>query len=361
VEQAVNTRFLEVTDLSITPQSPAASGLARRLAVEPWRATRPYATAGTLYAITLATVSLLFERSDYYHLSISTFLILSLVFAWPIVLVVNLVAAGTRASRWGIILGYTALFGATGLLDRSLAALWPIFNLPATILILLSLNRRVRAVGPLVVTFLLVAIGGIFIAAMFAMAAATWSRRVSAIIAAAALLIVVALAWGALFWIRRRYDAKRISDESLTVAALWLSFGWGHLMAAMFLQLDPRGFATMGAFAVYAITLRISRPSVKNAPVGLRLLLLRSFSIGRRAERLFSAVEKHWRRVGSIEMIAGDLACALLSHMSFSTSPSANSRGTSLIQRRPWIGAREMDTRPDRDGRFRVNDFFKPR
>ena len=42
---------------------------------------------------------------------------------------------------------------------------------------------------------------------------------------------------------------------------------------------------------------------------GPTLLLLRSFSIGKDSERLFDAIDKHWRRVGSIQMIAGvDLA-----------------------------------------------------
>jgi len=91
-----------------------------------------------------------------------------------------------------------------------------------------------------------------------------------------------------------------------------------------------------------------------------RLLLLRVFSLGKRSERLFSALTTHWRHVGSIELIAGpDLLTDTLEPHEFLDFLSGKLArrfidGPQALDRRDS----EMDTKPDQDGRFRVNDFF---
>jgi hypothetical protein len=122
--------------------------------------------------------------------------------------------------------------------------------------------------------------------------------------------------------------------------------------------------AWVAAFAAYKATARIGfswlrrqTPSRGKTP---RLLLLRSFSIGKKSERLFDALEKHWRRVGSIQLIAGvDLARRSVEPHEFLDFMSGK-LARRFIDGPEALGRRlsEIDTEPDRDLRFRVNDFF---
>jgi hypothetical protein len=123
-------------------------------------------------------------------------------------------------------------------------------------------------------------------------------------------------------------------------------------------------FAWVAAFAAYKTTVRIGFARLRRRALARekapRLLLLRSFSIGRKSERLFEALEKHWRRVGSIQLIAGvDLAARNVEPHEFLDFISGKLarrfiNGPEALERR----LSELDTEPDRDLRFRVNDFF---
>jgi hypothetical protein len=169
--------------------------------------------------------------------------------------------------------------------------------------------------------------------------------------------------WLALGWIKRRYQAKLISDESVTVDSLWALFAFTHSIGLVFEHV-AWAVVPVVAFAAYKATARLGfsalrrrRPANASAP---RLLLLRSFSIGRKSERLFDALEKHWRRVGSIQLIAGvDLARRSVEpheFLDFITGKLSRRfiDGPAALARR----LSERDTLPDRDLRFRVNDFF---
>jgi hypothetical protein len=169
-------------------------------------------------------------------------------------------------------------------------------------------------------------------------------------VVAAALLVVV----------RRRYEAKQLSDESLTIGTMWWLFVFSHAIGLAFEHpLAPLG-GVVAMVAFTAVTHIGFRSARAEAGSGRKLLLLRSFAIGPRAERLFDALEKHWRRVGSIQMIAGDdLATRTVEpheFLDFTTGRLARRfiDGAPALERR----LREMDVHPDRDGRFRVNDFF---
>jgi hypothetical protein len=97
--------------------------------------------------------------------------------------------------------------------------------------------------------------------------------------------------------------------------------------------------------------------AIEEAP---ELLLLRVFSLGKRSERLFDAVATHWRHVGGIRFIAGpDLATTTVEpheFLDFLTGKLARRfiDGPQTLELR----ISETDSKPDRDGRYRVNDFF---
>jgi hypothetical protein len=160
-------------------------------------------------------------------------------------------------------------------------------------------------------------------------------------------------------WIRRRYEAKRLSDESLTIDTIWWLYAYAHgILLAFAHPLAPlAGLAAMAAF-IAVTRLGFAKSSI--ADTGRKLLLLRSFSIGPRGERLFDALEKHWRRVGSIQMIAGDdLATRTIEPHEF-LDFIARKLARRFIDGEATLRRRldEMDLGPDRDGRYRVNDFF---
>jgi len=150
--------------VSIMPAGSAAEGLYAALHRAPWCAAAIYAVAGFCYAIVMATAFLVATHHEFLPLR---FLALWWDYAWPVVLTVNLVAAATWRIRLVNVSVYLLTLIALGsiALARSptpnwgqSALLWLIINLLATVLLLAFLNRRVRAVGPLVLTFMTVAL-----------------------------------------------------------------------------------------------------------------------------------------------------------------------------------------------------------
>ncbi|MGH9372873.1 MAG: hypothetical protein ACRD15_15215, partial [Vicinamibacterales bacterium] len=160
----------------------------------------------------------------------------------------------------------------------------------------------------------------------------------------------------------RRYEAKRISDESVTLDAIWILFAVYHSSGFVF-EHSLWVLVPIGAVVAYKGVSRLLLIGVRRSVsqgFAPRLLLLRSFSIGRDSERLLDAIEKHWRRAGSIQMIAGyDLAGRTVEpHELLDFTAGKLSRrfisGPQILERR----LAERDTEPDADGRFRINDFF---
>jgi hypothetical protein len=164
---------------------------------------------------------------------------------WPTVLAIELVAATSRRERLSIVAVYLTLLAAFSwyVLARNpasspgqLVTFWVISNLPPTVLMGAFLRRRVRAVGPIVLTFMLIAVLGSRL--RFPLRNERWMR--GAVVAASALhlletviLVVLMVAGFFLFgfvgwWLLRRfserYRRKRTSDHSLMLDALFLYF-----------------------------------------------------------------------------------------------------------------------------------------
>ena len=91
-----------------------------------------------------------------------------------------------------------------------------------------------------------------------------------------------------------------------------------------------------------------------------RLLLLRVFSLGRRSEKLFDVISGVSLRNGSISLIAGpDLVTTNLEpHEFLSFMGGRLSRQFVSDEKDMQERVNNMDTRPDPDGRYRVNEFF---
>jgi len=118
------------------------------------------------------------------------------------------------------------------------------------------------------------------------------------------------------------------------------------------------------AFALYKLTAiasfraaGLARRAGSNGP---RLLLLRVFALGKRSEALFESLGKSWRTVGSMQMIAGpDLATATIEPHEFMDFVGGRlarrfiDTGRTLDMRMS-----QMDLEADREGQFRVTEFF---
>jgi hypothetical protein len=359
----------------------------------PWRYACRYAVAGLGFAVMMA-ISFSFVLNV--RLVSAFFLFWLVLCAWPIVLVIILTAASTRRAVGVVIGGYFAVFVVVGVLTAMMpyhaglrlgafsvdaqpgitplrgAAMWVALNLSPTILLLGCLNRRVRAIGPMLLSFVTVVATGIAVAwwSMFyrsvypSVVALTVAlhARVGWILLAGVLLALVAavvLGWLLLVVIRVGYERKRLNDQSLTLDAVWLLFAafYSVLLIVGGLRWSLSGVV---AFAVYKIVIRVWNRRAQRSPERVALLFLRVFSLGIRSERMFGAVARHWRYVGSVQFIAGpDLAMATvephhfldyvsgrLSRLFVGTRQSLDSRMASL------------DTGADADGRFRINSFF---
>jgi len=313
-------------------------------------------------------------------------LVFFLVYAFPIVLTVNIVAPVSRRSKFVIAAIYfflyafvsvaaVVIFPEVKLTDP--AMLWIVTNLPGTLLLPAVLTRKIRAVGPLVLIFLFLAILGsqlvIAVAASndallhFIMDfAANFGLGAYAVFFGLLLLGFIALipvGWLFLRWIGWRYEKKKINDQSITLDAVWLSFG---VVNSLLMVFNGLGWIFSGflAFLIYKIVVRIGfalyKLSAGSVADAKKLLVLRVFALGRRSERLFGAIEMHWRYAGSVQLIAGpDLATSTLEPHEFLAFVSRK-LGRRFIDGAQTLDQRfsEMDVLPDYDGRFRVNDFF---
>jgi len=372
---------LSVLDNDSRPAAGPADRLLSRLVVTPWKVAAVYAVAGFCFA---AVATLAFLGSEVEILPLR-FLILQWTFAWPVVLTANIVAGSTWRARVAVttvyFLGLAALGGAA--VARSpqsdfgqLATLWGLMNVPPSVLLVTFLTRRIRAVGPLVLTFMVVALTGSNVVLAAVGGNQGLLRAISDFGSAVGLraggvfigLIVLGFAafgiigWMTLKWIGSRYERKRLSDQSITVDAVWLLFGVVnaldvvHRGAVWFLS-GVLAFTVykMVSAAGFLILRRWAAP-----PPGSNLLLLRAFSSGRRGQRFFDSLGMHWRQVGGIDLIAGpDLATSTVEpheFLDFIRGRLARrfiDGPTTLDQRMS-----ERDDKPDQDGRFRVNDFF---
>jgi len=339
--------------------------------------------AGLAYALVLtaAWMQLTWEDGGFVP---TRFLLVFACHAWPAVLGVGLVTADTTRQRLSLGLAYVlpllalaawALARNPALSALDLALFWASTNLPPTLL-LAFLHRRIRAVGPLVLAFMLVAVLGAETAVRLAgQNEATMRLAVGAGGALGldgtqtfwALLLVGAavaalLGWRVLKWLGRRHAARRSSDQLLTLEAMWLLFAIVQSVGFAFeglawLAAGPLAFLAWKLTTMAGFRLAGLGHAQGSAP---GLLLLRVFALGTRSERLFDAFGKRWLRIGNIDMIAGpDLATTAVEPHEFldfvgGRLSRAFVRDEADLARRH--AARALG--PDPDGRHRVNEFF---
>ncbi len=371
----------------------AAEYLYRAMIAAPRRHASMYAMAGGLFAVVLglagffafSQTQLTFLRAAKHPFQL---FLLIWTFAWPIVLTVRLVGASRLRVQWLIVLGYfTVLAGLgtwlvltpteasfqtpgvvlpawSGESPMRLSGRWLLFNLAPTLLLLAFRRRRVRAVAPLVLSFMTVVSAGILgaIAAVYLYMDYAVTTMTIVLLTTVTCLLSGVLGWWLLVWIRNSYQHKATSDQSLAVDALWLIFT--SFYAAVIAFAGP-GWAlvTLIAFLLFKIGTgvgnRYLHSSLDNSKEPA-LLILRVFALGKRSERLFEVVTKRWRYLGSVRLITGiDLAHATVAPHQFLAFLSRKLNRL-FIKDNDGLdrSLAELDKSRDADSRFRIEDFF---
>ena len=344
-----------------------------------WRLAGVYAAGGVAFALVM-TIAYLAANGIGFLPFRTLFLFVS--YAWPIVLTTGLIACVSRREWLAIVVAYIAIFAAVTAPSLNaqftpLVALvtWAINNGPATVLVLTFLARPIRAVGPMMMAMMYAAVTGISLAVHTIGATderMAWAAGVGSAAGldghqtflAVMLTGFVMLGVGGWFLMRdigRRYQAQQISDQSLMLDSLWLMFAINHGIDLVFA--GPAWFAAaLTAFAAYkVVTLALFAVFHRDDDVApVRLLLLRVFSLGKRSERLFSAFSKPWRQAGTMRLIAGpDLATSTIEPHEF-LGFLTGQIDRHFIDSPATLERRIGETVPhrDRDGRYRIGDFF---
>jgi hypothetical protein len=378
---------LQITDMTLTSRPAAAVGadlLDREVTRSLRRLMLAYTAAGLGFAAVFAAASSIQAGGGFYPIR---FLVLMVNYSWPIVFALSLLAAlGWRdrlemAALYLILATLLGVIGYLGSVDQdpwSLVVLWLIGSGPTTLLLIASLARRIRAVGPMVLAFLTAGmIGATVLTAAVGSSDPTMRGLVDSFgsvgLGAVEIFVCINLAgfvllgvagWGLLRVLGRRYRLKRLSDQSLTLDAVWLMFavtnsillateGWMWILTALV------------AFGAYKLILWLAlawlvRPAVAATQRRPMLLLLRVFSLGPRSLRLFDALTKYWLRAGPIVLIAGpDLVTGIVEPPEFLDFVGGHV-SRRFVQGEEDLAHRlaQLDTGPDPDGRYRVSDFF---
>ena len=376
-----------VTVEDVPARGGAPSKVEARAQAGPWRNAAIYGVAGLCYVLILTAAYLYASGFEFLPMR---FIFFAAAFAWPIVLTVGLVAPVSWRGWLAISGVYFLLFAAiSGIgLMRSEAftwdqavRLWLLTNLPGTFLILAFLPRPIRAVGPLVLVFMVAAVAGttlwhnvlefaggprVFLPVINFFNALGLESRQAVDAATYAVEILGALGLALLGWlflrgVGRLYRWHVITDQSVIINSLWFLFALTSAIDFTFFGLSWF-LVPFGAFAIYKIVAiaGFALAGERSSDVDPKLLLLRVFSLGKRSARLFNTFGKRWRHAGSIRLIAGpDLATSTVEPHEFLDFLSGR-LGRRFIAGPEMLDERLAETkqRRDFDGRYRVDDFF---
>jgi hypothetical protein len=357
---------LQAADASLGDRQVTGGALYARWRRAVGETTKVYVAAGGVYAVIMAVAC----AWRFQLFSAPALVVLVLAFGWPAVMTAILIAVPAR--RWQVVtvVAYWILFfiGAAMQLPGDRTTWIVAGNLFASVGALVVRGRRIRAVAPVVAAFLTVL--GVAIVSFLAVLTMVPGQETEMSGIAVVAVFVMFLApvagviggWRALRWLGRRYSEKRTTDQTITMAAVWISFAGVH--GAIVAYDDSRWMATgLVAFGGFLLATTIGFRTVsRRAARGHvpRLLVLRVFALGRRSRRLFDRLAARWRHIGSVQLIAGpDLASSTVEPHEFFDFLSRKLAGRFLETAESIDSAlAALDTRPDHDGRYRITDFF---
>jgi tetratricopeptide (TPR) repeat protein len=379
--------------IELGPPLPRAPGSTSQVARSAAAALRHAAVVQSVAGLAFGAVAAWLElRAAGIEPSLNRVLVMSWTWAWPTVLALGVVWDGDRRRKrlaWAAYFGVLALMSvriAMGdtpplqLGDVTVPALmqgfvfWAI-TLSYSPFLLLFLNRAVRAIGPALLAMMLVATTAAQLA-LVGVAMPTGFSVAGKLLAALhvppsfflpfvmllGMLVSAPLVWWAGRLLRAAYAAKWLTDQSLTIDAIWL-FQAGVLSLNLILEMGPIGWVGLAAFGVHkGVTLVGMWPAARVARrrTPARLLLLRVFGRQRSSERLFDLLGTRWRYAGPIHMIgAPDLASRTINPDEFLDFLAGRLRQRFILEPGD-LPARlaALDASCDFDARWRVGELY---
>lgn len=168
-------------------------------------------------------------------------------------------------------------------------------------------------------------------------------------------------------WIAEQYGQKKLSNRQIQVGC-WLIFTSILVLLLLAIQLGNENSAALKPVAVLVPLVSVfsfwfyfrKSAAVRVDASAQRLLLLRVFSSDKRGEKWLSAVERFWRHLGPVYLIAGpDLAKSNIDPYELYQFLHRNIKSLFIrSERQAQTHLDEVDNQADPDGRYRVNEFF---
>ena len=261
----------------------------RRANRRQWLIAFVHVIAGCCFAAAMTAAFLAASKMDFFPFR---FMYLTWANAWPVLIAVDLVVGLSRRGKLigsviyfliGGVLGAVLLAKNPGLPVGQLLYLWLEFNAVPTVLLFVFLNRRIRALGPLVLIFMILGVtGASFVVTLTgnnqkllrAVSDFSYSIGLGARGTMVALHLIGFAAFAVLGWLilgslRRLYEKKVVSESSITVDAMWLLFGIVNSIGLVF---EGRVwiFSGLAAFTLYKL---------------IAAALFRALGIARRVQR----------------------------------------------------------------------------
>lgn len=352
---AVRVAVLPVT-------APRDSPLLQRIRRRSRRSQLAFGLAGLAFGLTSTAVYTVVEDLDWRPVRT-----LSLTLVLGCLVVPSVVAQGVE-SRWtqvglyaahlGLVVALPVLGGTS--VAESLLLLLVVVVVPGTFVLATgvpSLRGAAWLVAPAT------ALTGLAALALYPVALHLWygvalTPLMWQLLAFSVGLLVAGAVYG---WVvAALYARKWTSDRTLLVLQWWLVLALTQLLL-LATQGATAAALALTPFLVLVLVLlgaALLRPDDGAPPV--RLLLLRTFGARRRSARLLRDVTTGWRWIGSVELITGtDVASEvlepheLLDFLRRRLDDHVVADPARVAQR-----VDRLDLRPDRDGRYRVNDLL---
>jgi len=184
--------------------------------------------------------------------------------------------------------------------------------------------------------------------------------------------VVLALPVGLMAWWRlkalaRGYEAKRFSDAQLLAHSWWLMFVATRAVELVSVYpgtaplLQILGVSAVGYWLFPALLAQALRWAYGGAarPAPRTLLLLRVFGDTARTESLFDRIASRWQLFGPVTMIAAPDVVARTVDPGDVLRFAAGNIAAGFVKSQDDLTRRlaSMDNEPDRDGRYRANEF----
>ena len=362
-------------------------------APEPWNTAVDYAAnrrattrlllsltaSSLLIALTQSWLALVFVYNDS-NLSLNRLLVLTAIYAWPVVLAWGL----ARRWSWRRMLGGVALYMLVMLalaMARSTEAqtlrsvsgwLFSQVAVPMTITLLIGASGRIRAVAPYLLppTLLLTGASILTLQVLLPDAQTPPPWLVSLVESLGAYPTLALFAFGPWLllgwpivrlgrWLADAYRAKRFSDLTYLVGIYWFLI----LFASALPSMESVGWlAYIQLLAwLWLPVLTVLLRGYLAPPAGPpTLLVLRVFQRDAQVERLFDQVIERWRLTGNTVLIAGTDVLSrtldpddLFVYLNGSLAQRFIADAAQLTERMAGF-----DLAPDPDGRYRINECY---